>query len=72
MDQIELTKPGAETADTDLPPYEPPRVLTYRGADILRMLGPAQACSFGHSVVVCGPTFGPPNFGAPGAKPAGG
>jgi hypothetical protein len=65
MEQNDLARPEMEVAATDLPPYEPPRVLTYRGADILSMLGPAQACSFGHSVVVCGPSFGPPNFGAP-------
>ncbi len=74
MDQTLLAGPGVEVADTALPPYEPPRVLTYRGDDILGLLGPAQACSFGHSVVVCGPTFGAPNYGAPSwaDPPAGG
>ncbi len=35
------------------PDYEPPAVVTYRGEEILEMLGPAQACSFSHSVVLC-------------------
>ena len=65
MEQNDLARPEMEVAATDLPPYEPPRVLTYRGDELMQMLGPAQACSFGHSVVVCGPSFGPPNFGAP-------
>jgi len=36
------------------PPYEPPCVVSYRGQEILEELGPAQACSFLHSVVLCG------------------
>jgi hypothetical protein len=36
-----------------LPKYEPPQVLTCRGQEILEELGPAQACSFNHSVLVC-------------------
>jgi hypothetical protein len=67
MEQNDLTRPEMEVAATDLPPYEPPRVLTYRGDELLQMLGPAQACSFGQSVVVCGQNFGPPNFGPPTA-----
>ena len=43
----------AETAAPELPPYEAPRVVTYRGDDVLQLLPPAQACSFGHSVVAC-------------------
>jgi hypothetical protein len=35
------------------PEYEPPRVVTHRGAEILEELGPAQACSFNHSVLIC-------------------
>jgi hypothetical protein len=35
------------------PEYEPPQVVTYRGEEILGELGPAQACSFNHSVVIC-------------------
>ncbi len=35
------------------PPYEPPRVVSYCGREILDELGPAQACSFLHSVVLC-------------------
>lgn len=26
-------------------PYEPPKVISYRGQDILRALGPAQSCN---------------------------
>ncbi|MBU0512438.1 MAG: hypothetical protein KKD28_10640 [Chloroflexi bacterium] len=40
----------------DLPEYKPPQVLTFRGDEILDLLGPAQACSFNHSVVLCGDT----------------
>ncbi len=65
MDQAIPLGPAREPAETDLLPYEPPRVVTYRGNDIVCMLGPAQACSFGHSVVMCAQDFGPPNFGAP-------
>jgi hypothetical protein len=66
MEQNNLIRPEMQVvATTDQPPYEPPRVLTYRGADILSMLGPAQACSYHSSVVVCGPSFGPPTFGLP-------
>ena len=39
--------------ETRRPDYEPPQVVTYRGAEILEELGPAQACSFNHSVVIC-------------------
>ncbi len=55
MDRAETEKPtelqrfGPET----LPAYEPPRVVTYRGDQILEELGPAQACSFNHSVILC-------------------
>ncbi len=44
----------AEGVPPAQPKYEPPRVITYRGAQILEELGPAQACSFLHSVVFCG------------------
>lgn len=71
MDRVELLDSAGEPADASLPPYDPPRVLTYRGEEILRMLGPVQACSFGHSTVVCGPSF--PNYAAPWENtPAGG
>lgn len=36
-----------------LPEYEPPQVLTCRGQEILEELGPAQACTFNHSVLIC-------------------
>ena len=35
------------------PAYTPPQVVTYRGQDVLQELGPAQACSFNHSVLIC-------------------
>lgn len=35
------------------PAYAPPQVVTYRGQDVLQELGPAQACSFNHSVLIC-------------------
>ena len=38
---------------TGRPDYEPPQVVTYRGQEVLEELGPAQACSFNHSVVIC-------------------
>lgn len=37
----------------DRPGYAPPQVVTYRGQDVLEELGPAQACSFNHSVLIC-------------------
>jgi hypothetical protein len=40
--QIEM-KP--ETELNDLPEYEPPKVITYRGKDILAAMGPAHACN---------------------------
>jgi hypothetical protein len=42
-----------EREDPGLPDYEPPRVVTHRGQEILEALGPAQACSFNHSVLLC-------------------
>jgi hypothetical protein len=36
-----------------LPEYAPPRVVTYHGQEIQDELGPAQACSFVHSVILC-------------------
>jgi hypothetical protein len=65
MDQTNPPGLARALADLDLPPYEPLRVVTYRGDEILRLLGPAQACSFGQSVVMCAQNFGPPNFGPP-------
>lgn len=41
-------KPVADTR----PEYQPPLVVTYRGQQILEELGPAQACSFNHSVIL--------------------
>ncbi len=42
-----------DEAPAALPKYVPPQVITYRGQEILEELGPAQACSFLHSVVLC-------------------
>jgi len=40
-----------EAAKSD---YEPPRVVTFSGDDLLKELGPAQACSpFGGAVLGC-------------------
>ena len=37
-----------------VPEYEPPKVVTYSGDDLLSELGPAQACNpFGGSVLGC-------------------
>ncbi len=45
-----LTKDGEKS----LPKYEAPKVVTYSGDDLLKELGPAQACSpFGGSVLGC-------------------
>ncbi len=36
------------------PEYEPPKIITYNGDQLLKELGPAQACSpFGGSVIGC-------------------
>jgi len=70
MEQIETAGCADPPIADALPPYDPPRVVTYRGAEILRMLGPVHACSFGHSVMNCG--LGSPNFVAPWEnRPAG-
>jgi hypothetical protein len=55
MDKHEPQEPilAEEPRPADRPDYEPPQVLTYRGKDILEQIGPAQACSFNHSVVLC-------------------
>jgi len=42
-----------ERTELELPAYEPPRVVTYQDDELLAELGPAQACSFGGSVVGC-------------------
>jgi hypothetical protein len=53
-DQILQHRADSEPAGPPVPPdYEPPRVLTYRGDEIVHELGPAQACSFVHSVILC-------------------
>ena len=71
MESVEPVVGPSELDEAPLPPYDPPRVVTYRGEQILRMLGPVQACSFGHSTVVCGPSL--PGYAPPWeARPAGG
>jgi len=45
------------TLPATLPAYEPPQVLSYHEEEILEMLGPAQACSFGGSVLECNPLW---------------
>lgn len=43
-----------ETPPAAPPEYAPPQVVTYRGQQILEELAPAQACSFVHSILLCG------------------
>jgi len=57
VEKVELQEVMEQGIDTELPPYEPPQVVTYHDDDLLAELGPAQACSFGHSVIGC---EGPP------------
>ena len=52
-ERTELQEIAVQEMKTELPPYEPPQVLTYHDDDLLAELGPAQACSFGGSVVGC-------------------
>lgn len=53
MQKVDLRPKTEETRVQPTPLYEPPQVITYRGQEILEELGPAQACSFNHSVLVC-------------------
>lgn len=55
MKQDKVVTKSLETDPRDGVPqkYERPVVLTYRGQEILEALGPAQACSFNHAVLVC-------------------
>jgi len=52
-EKTELKETAAQEMEPKLPVYEPPRVVTYHDDDLLAELGPAQACSFGHSVIGC-------------------
>ena len=54
MEKVELKEIVEQEMDSELPPYEPPQVVTYRDDDLMAELGPAQACSFGGSVAGCG------------------
>ena len=50
----EASGPCAEDRARKKPKFEPPRVITYSGDDILEELGPAHACSpFGVNIVAC-------------------
>jgi hypothetical protein len=51
--KVDLNDTVTQEMEGQLPPYESPRVVTYRDDDLLAELGPAQACSFSHSVVGC-------------------
>jgi hypothetical protein len=53
MEKVELREIVEEEIEPELPPYEPPQVVTYHDDDLLAELGPAQACSYGGSVVGC-------------------
>ena len=53
MESYNPKVPEMDAADETSPEYEPPRVLTYRGEEILEWLGPAKACSFSASVTFC-------------------
>ena len=53
VEKIGLEEVEERGMESELPPYEPPKVVTYRDDDLLAELGPALACSFGHSVIQC-------------------
>lgn len=53
MDEAEPEDVLDQEAEPELPSYEAPQVVTYHDDDLLAELGPAQACSFGGSVVGC-------------------
>jgi len=53
MEKVKLKEIEEQGMEPGLPPYKPPQVVTYRDDDLLAELGPAQACSFSHSVVGC-------------------
>lgn len=52
-EQIEPQQASEKPQEKQLPEYEAPKVITYRGKEIMERLGPAQACSFNHSVLIC-------------------
>ena len=53
MKNPDVRPKAEEVREQPSPEYEPPRVITHRGQEILEELGPAQACSFNHAVLVC-------------------
>lgn len=55
MEKVESKEVMEQRAGSELPPYEPPQVVTYHDDDLLAELGPAQACTYAASVVACPP-----------------
>lgn len=53
INDSEVRPETPERTEVRSPAYTPPQVVTYRGAEVLEALGPAQACSFNHSVLIC-------------------
>jgi len=56
MKFVETPRSQSNPPDENLEEYEAPKVLTYRGEEILQLLGPAQACTFHGSVIACAPS----------------
>ncbi len=55
-ERIQASETGKPSSDErpKKPKFEPPKVITYSGDDILEELGPAHACNpFSGSVVAC-------------------
>jgi hypothetical protein len=52
-EKTEPQQTSEKPREKQLPKYEPPKVITYRGKEIMERLGPAQACSFNNSVLIC-------------------
>jgi hypothetical protein len=55
IERAEVTAvPEPEPEPEALPEYQPPRVITYRGEELLEALGPMQACTpFTGAVLIC-------------------
>lgn len=54
MNEEKVVGPGAEKPEDEAPPFEPPRVLSFRGDEIQQLLGPVQACSYAGPTIGCG------------------
>jgi hypothetical protein len=52
-EQVPVEQFPVEGTERQWPEYESPQVMTLRGQEMLEELGPAQACSFNHSVLLC-------------------